>query len=628
MTKGKNPEKKFNNGSGLKDKPLYLRNFILALVFTIATFSMLVFNALWSAGYYRNTALSKSRMTQTIGAIVYLDEALTMSARMAAATGDPMWERRYKTLEPQLGRAIKQAEQAEPELFLGSAALRTQEANDALVQMEYRAFDLVHAGRRAEADSLLTSPDYEAFKLAYAQGFGDMKKAMAELDTLQQSIQRRKLLLSILFTGIMFPLMMALWIWVLRIIKKHDTERRQAEIIQNIQINIAHEVVQIESLEQMLLTVRNELGRVMDTANFFVAMYNPETDTLRKVIFLDEKDEFTEWKAEGSFSGYVAQQGKSLLLDKKQSDEFTRQNRMKLLGTPSECWLGVPLIIENQAIGVMVVQSYIDPDAYNQASAVLLGMVAHELSLYIDRRRMIDDLVVAKEKAEESDLLKSIFLANMSHEIRTPLNSIIGFSELLSEEKNDPDEVIRYSSIIASSGNRMLQLINNLIDISKVESGTESIRISTISPVAVIEEVVSQFKIMAERKSLRIIGNFPSGLKDLNIQTDSLKLEQILTNLVNNAIKFTSEGYIEVGFEKHSGKILFFVKDTGIGIPANNLDKVFDRFYQVDTPWSMRPEGAGLGLALCKVMVELLGGRIWVESEEGKGSIFRFTIGV
>lgn len=404
------------------------------------------------------------------------------------------------------------------------------------------------------------------------------------------------------------------------------TDRKRTEITRQIQIGIARNVVMAETLEAFLLLVRDQLGRLLDSSNFFVALYNPESDLLRKVVFLDEKDAFVEWKAEGTFSGYVAKRGKTLLMGRAEAEIFAKDHQIKLTGSMSECWLGVPLRLDRTIIGVMVVQSYTNPDAYDHASVSLMEMVAHELSLYIERRKMIDDLVAAKERAEESDRLKSAFLANMSHEIRTPLNSIIGFSELLSGEENDPEDVIRFSSIIQTSGNRMLQLISNLIDISKIESGTEPVMYSQVSPVRIIEEVVSQFQLMSEKKSISIRGSYPSGKRDLIIRTDSLKLEQIITNLVNNALKFSTQGSIEISLEERSEEVLFSVRDTGIGIPANKLDQVFNRFYQVTSARSLRSEGAGLGLSLCKGMVELLGGRIWVESEEGQGSTFCFTL--
>ena len=240
--------------------------------------------------------------------------------------------------------------------------------------------------------------------------------------------------------------------------------------------------------------------------------------------------------------------------------------------------------------------------------------------------QMNDALILSKEKAEESDRLKSAFLANMSHEIRTPLNSIIGFSELLAIEDTEKEEVIRYSSIIHSSGNRLLELINLLIDISKIESGTDPVRYSPVRPAGIMHEVADGFRLMASEKCVKMLLSVPPEIQDFSFQSDSLKIHQVLSNLVSNALKFNPGGTVEMGMNLHPEGILFYVRDLGIGIPADKLSKVFDRFYQVESDHLPRSQGAGLGLSLCRSMVELLGGRIWVKSKVGKGSTFSFIL--
>jgi signal transduction histidine kinase len=365
---------------------------------------------------------------------------------------------------------------------------------------------------------------------------------------------------------------------------------------------------------------------VLDTTNFFVALYNAEKDVLTKLVFIDEKDEFHEWKSQGSFSGEVIRRAETLLLNRTQILEFASELGIRPVGSLAECWLGVPLMIAGKPEGVIVVQSYTDPGAYNRTSAHLLEMVAHELSGYIERRRMLDALVIAKENAVESDRLKSAFLANMSHEIRTPLNSIIGFSELLGEDGNDPEQVGRYSRIIQASGDRLLQLISNLIDISKIESGVESVSISSVSPAETVRQLVSQFHYQAGKKFLDLRTKLPAELSGVSFGTDSLKLQQVLSNLINNALKYTNSGFVEVGSEEHPEGFLFFVRDSGMGIPEEKIGHIFDRFFRLDSSLEKGIEGAGLGLSLCKGMVALLGGWIWVESTPGRGSQFSFVI--
>jgi PAS domain S-box-containing protein len=404
------------------------------------------------------------------------------------------------------------------------------------------------------------------------------------------------------------------------------TDRKRAETIQQIQLNITRKVVLSESLWQLVEAVREELGRLLDTSGLFVALYNRATDSLRQILYIDQEKQIDEWKSSNSIYGQVIKQARTMLLTKTGLMDLVVARNLEMPVTIPECWLGVPLIIEKQAVGIIAIQSSTDPDAFDQTSCDLMEMVAREISLYVDRENMIDDLVVARKRAEESDRLKSAFLANMSHEIRTPLNSIIGFSDLLTEDDNDLDDIKKFASVIQASGNRLLQLISNLIDISKIESGTEHVRYSQLSPVQTIQEVVSQFRLMAEGKSIKILEYFKPIQTNMLIMTDSLKLHQILTNLINNALKFTQIGTIEVGLEERPDGVLFFVKDTGIGIPIDQLDRVFDRFFQAYPTMTHPTEGAGLGLSLCKSMVELLGGRIWVESKVGQGSTFSFFL--
>lgn len=243
-----------------------------------------------------------------------------------------------------------------------------------------------------------------------------------------------------------------------------------------------------------------------------------------------------------------------------------------------------------------------------------------------ERKRLFEELVKAKELAQESDRLKSAFLANMSHEIRTPLNGILGFADLLGEGNLSNNEVVEYASIISKSGSRLLELINNLIDISKIESGTVKVSLKPMIPFQLLEDVMNQFLIRAQRQGIDLRVAVPDSLLEESILSDSVKIHQVLTNLINNALKFTDKGTIEAGFVFDDEAIEFFVKDTGRGIPKELHDKVFDRFYQVDTAYSRGFEGAGLGLSLCKGLVDLLQGKIWVESEPGQGSTFKFTV--
>jgi PAS domain S-box-containing protein len=242
------------------------------------------------------------------------------------------------------------------------------------------------------------------------------------------------------------------------------------------------------------------------------------------------------------------------------------------------------------------------------------------------RKKAEAELIAAKEKAEESDRLKTAFLHNVSHEIRTPMNAIIGFSALLSEPDTSEEEKHQFIDIIFQSGSQLLSIINDIVDIANVESGQVKLNKQEMNLNSHLRNLGEQFSYKEKPDVISI--NLSLGLSDKKslILTDSTKLIQILSNLINNATKFTSEGRIDFGYSLNDGYLEFFVKDTGIGIPPEHHEKIFERFFQVDNLVSRKFGGTGLGLSICKAYVELMGGKIWVISNPGEGTDFHFTI--
>jgi PAS domain S-box-containing protein len=237
-----------------------------------------------------------------------------------------------------------------------------------------------------------------------------------------------------------------------------------------------------------------------------------------------------------------------------------------------------------------------------------------------------EELITAKEKAEESDRLKSAFLANMSHEIRTPMNGILGFAELLKKPKLSGNQQKQYLEIIEKSGRRMLNIINDLISISKVESGQMEVYLTSTNINEQLDFLQNFFEPEARQKNITLHKHTSLASNKATISTDREKLYAILTNLIKNSIKYTESGKIDFGYTVENSRIEFFVCDTGIGIPKEKRKLVFERFMRADIGLSSRFEGAGLGLSISKAYVEMLGGNIWLDNNIENGTCFRFTL--
>lgn len=258
-----------------------------------------------------------------------------------------------------------------------------------------------------------------------------------------------------------------------------------------------------------------------------------------------------------------------------------------------------------------------------QGGEIVIYTIIHDIS---ERRRAERDLVIAKEKAEESDKLKSAFLANMSHEIRTPMNGIIGFSEMLAEPKISDEQRKFYSKVVIDSSQRLLSLVNDILDISRIETGQVKVE---EKPVNINRVLMDLYAFYSPRSVEQDLSFFPYlGLDDEHstILTDSQRLQQILTNLLTNAFKFTAKGSIRFGYHKKDKMLEFFVKDTGIGIHESQHKNIFERFRQVEIDISKQYGGTGLGLSISKKLVELMGGNIDIESKPNKGTTVYFTL--
>jgi signal transduction histidine kinase len=245
-------------------------------------------------------------------------------------------------------------------------------------------------------------------------------------------------------------------------------------------------------------------------------------------------------------------------------------------------------------------------------------------------RKTEKELLLAKEKVVEADKLKTAFLANMSHEIRTPLNAIVGFSNLMAEEDLSAGKRKMFIDCIHNSSEALAQLISDIIDIAKIEAGQLSMNVMQINIVTMLREIMMAVAVdlkKQEKQHIKLVLTIPEKIDSFVIETDGLRLRQVITNLLNNAVKFTIKGKIEFGFKfDENNQPEFFVIDTGIGIDADKINLIFDRFQQVYNEKVLNHSGTGLGLSIVKKIIELLGGHIHVTSEAGLGTSFNFNI--
>jgi len=406
---------------------------------------------------------------------------------------------------------------------------------------------------------------------------------------------------------------------------KDITERVKKEEIENILYNISKAALSIDDFNEFGYFIKDELHKIINTNNFFIALYNDEDDTFCTPVIVDEFENITKFKAAGTLSAHVIKSKKSLLFTNESHKKLIAQGKVDLVGVDSKIWLGVPLKVQDKIFGVMVVQSYTNEKAYNKNDVQLLEFVADQISSTIQRKNSDNDLKMALKKAQESDRLKSAFLANMSHEIRTPMNGIIGFSELFLNPELSYNQRKEYANIVINSSKRLLSIVNDILDISKIEAGVVQLNYEKTSINELLTDIELFYKQIANEKNLTLICIKSLKNSDSFISIDKTKLNQVLTNLISNAFKFTDKGKVEFGYELVDNMLRFYVKDTGKGIDKELHHKIFDRFVQAEGDFDKQNKGTGLGLAISKKFIELFDGKIWLTSNN-LGTTIYFTV--
>jgi signal transduction histidine kinase len=342
-------------------------------------------------------------------------------------------------------------------------------------------------------------------------------------------------------------------------------------------------------------------------------------DVGRKLV---EEQHSIPLDAEQSLVASAARSGDVIIVNDVRSEPGFLPNPL-LPETQAE--MAVPMIVGDRVLGVFDVQSN-DSQGFSSEDASIYTTLASQVAVALQNARLYMEQSATVTQLRELDRLKSSFLANMSHELRTPLNSILGFADVMLEELDGPltENMDNDLRLIQKNGQHLLHLINDVLDMAKIEAGRMNLNPEKFRIFEVLDEVTSITSTLASEKNLCLYIDEGSD-RDVEVYADHTRLRQVMINLVNNAIKFTEKGKISLKVEPMEGaRVLISVKDSGIGIPPDKLEAVFQEFTQVDTSSTRKAGGTGLGLPISRRLVEMHGGRLWVESTgvNGEGSVF------
>ena len=372
-------------------------------------------------------------------------------------------------------------------------------------------------------------------------------------------------------------------------------------------LGVATDITERKQVEDELRKSESRFRNLFDQHSAVMLLVDPETE---KIVDANQ--------AASNYYGYSITNLRNMPVSDitRDSSEMRSQRIKKVIKHTKSTFETVHRLADGSLRDVEVFMGKVNVDNRDHLYSVI-----HDIT---EKKKILRDLIVAKERAEESDKVKTAFLHNISHEIRTPMNAIVGFSSLLESPGLPDDARKQYTDIIFQSSNHLLSIINDIVDISNIETGHIKISNNRVNVKNLVSGIYEQFRIIAAKHHLKFSVSTPEN--EPVIITDETKLVQIISNLLNNSFKFTKKGKVSLSYSIKGRILEFVVSDTGHGIKKGDLERIFERFYQSDNTTNKKTEGTGLGLSICRAYTELLGGAIRAESVYGKGSSFIFTI--
>lgn len=549
--------------------------------------------------------------TRDYTAIIHLDEVLTMSANMAAATGDKKWDARYRENAPKLDKAIASVIKRYPEDYVSAGAEEINAANHILVEMELEALDLVKQGKRKQAQALLESERYAKYKGIYAKGMKEFTDGLAlkSEQAFSRTSSETLFILFLILPGITVMIIKVAAILQARKLLLHALAER------NFSQNIIDTIP-----DPIFVKDADHIWQVGNKAFWKMLGGKPDDYIGRKEReFFHEEEATPAWLRDDK----VIKEG----IADSQEEVLTYADGTIIIAHTTRAPL--PMVDGRQGlVGIIhdISSQKITEQELAEHRDNLQHLVNQQTASLQEER---ENLKAAKEAAEIANATKSDFLANMSHELRTPLNSIMGMGQLLLDSDIAEDHKNMLTTMVESSEN-LLEIVNDILDISKIESGNLELENVPFNPYKCVSRVTTMLKSVASKKGLTLSLHI-SGDTSLNMMGDPVRFSRIVTNLVGNAIKYTEFGKVNVYYSyvllpDDLVQVRVNVVDTGIGISQEKIMQVFEKFVQADTSTTRKYGGSGLGLAITKQLVEMMQGEIAVSSVLGKGSNFSISI--